>query len=81
MHGHLGEETYSHREPDEPGFPTNSQKQTLHEAELIHPALACQCLLVEGAGPERSIPIDPQNFAVADESHRLEVSQFKCLSM
>ena len=33
MHVHLGEETYSHRDPDESGFPTNSQNQTLLEAE------------------------------------------------
>ena len=74
-------QTYSHRDPDEPGFPTNSQNQTLHEAELTHPALACQCLLVDGVGSEKSIPIDPQIFAVANESHRLEVSQFRCLSV
>ena len=63
MHVHLGEETYSHRDPDESDFPTNSQNQTLLEAELTHPALTCQCLLENGVGSERSIPIDPHIFA------------------
>ena len=65
MHVHLGEETYSHRDPDESGSPTNSQNQTLLEAELTHPALTCQSLLENGVGSEKSIPIDPQIFAVA----------------
>ena len=81
MHVHFGEETYSHRDQDESGFPTSSQNKTLLEAELTHPALTCQCLLENGVGSEKSNPIDPQIFAVADESHRLEVSQFQCLSM
>ena len=66
MQVHLGEETYSHRDPDESDFPT---------------ALTCQCLLENGVGSEKSIPIDPQIFVVANESQRLEVSQFQCLSV
>ena len=67
--------------PDESVFPTNSQNQTLLEAELTQMALTCQCLLENGVGSERSIPIDPQIFVVANESHRLGVSQFQCLSV
>ena len=71
MHVHLGEETYSFRDPDGSGFPTTSQNQTLLEAELTHPALTCQCLLENGGGQKKSIPIDPQFFAVANESHHV----------
>ena len=53
----------------------------LFEAESTHQAFTCQCLLENGVGSETSIPVDPQIFAVADGSHRLEVSQFQCLSM
>ena len=74
MHVHLGEETYSHRDQDESGFPTSSENQTLLEAELTHQALTCQCLLENGVGSETSIPVDPQISAVADESRRQEVS-------
>ena len=81
MHVHLGEEKSSHRDPDESGFPTNTQNQTLREAESTHPELTCQCLLERGVGSEKSIPIDPQIFVVANESHRREVSQFQCLSV
>ena len=66
----------SHRDSDESGFPTNSQNQTLLEAELTHPELTCQCLLENGVGSERSIPIDPRIFVVAYENRRLEVSHF-----
>ena len=77
MHVHLGEETYSHRDLDESGFPTNSQNHTHLEAELTHPALTCQCLLQNGVGTEKSIPVDPQISIVADESHRQRLSQFQ----
>ena len=77
MHVHLGEETCSHRDLDESGFPTNSQNHTLLEAELTHPALNCQCLLQNGVGSEKSIPVDPQISIVADESHRQRLSQFQ----
>ena len=78
---HLGEETYSHRDLDESDLPTNSQIQTHLEAELTHPELTCQCLLENGVGSERSIPIDPRIFVVKNENRRLEVSQFQCLSV
>ena len=81
MHVHLGEETYSHRDLDESDFPTNSQNQTLLEAELTQPELTCQCLLENGVGSERSNPIDPRIFVVANENRCLEVSQFQCLSV
>ena len=77
----LGEETYSHKDPDESDSVTGSQNQTLLEAESTHWVLTCPCLHENGVGSMTSIPIDPQIFAVADESHRLEVSQFQCLSM
>ena len=56
MHVRLGEETYSHRDPDESDFPTISQNQTLLKAELT-PALTCQCLLEnsEGSGDVVSV--------------------------
>ena len=81
MHVHLGEETYSHRDPDESDLLISSQNQTLLEAGSTHQALTCLCLLEKDVGSRTSIPIDPQIFAVADESRRLEVSRFQCLSM
>ena len=78
MHVHLGEETYSHRDLDECDFPTKSHSQTLLEAELTHLEVTCQYLLENGVGSERSIPIDPRIFVVANENRRLEVSQFQC---
>ena len=81
MHVHLGEETYSHRDPDGFGLPTSSQNQTHFEAESNYQASNGQCLLGNGVGSETSNPVDPQIFAVAGDSHRQEVSQFQCLSM
>ena len=81
MHLHLGEETYSQRDQDEFGFPTNSQNETLLDAESTHRASTSQCLLENGVGSETSVPVDAQISIVADESRRQEESQFQCLSM
>ena len=78
---HVGEETYSHRDQDESGFPTSSQNKALLEADSTHRASPCQCLLKNGVGSETSVPVDPQVSLVANESRRQEVSQFQCLSM
>ena len=67
---------YSHRDPDGSGLLTSSQNRTLLEAESTHQAITCQCLLKNGVGSKTSVPIDPQIFADAGESHRLEVFQF-----
>ena len=57
----LGEETYSHRDPDESDLLISSQNQTLLEAESTHWVFTCRCLLENAGGSETSVPVDPQN--------------------
>ena len=81
MHVYVGEETYSHRDQEEFGFTTNSQNQTLLEAESTHRASTCQCLLVDEVDSKTSVRVDPQISVVSNENRRQEVSHFQCVSV
>ena len=78
MHVYFGEETYSHRDQDEFGFPTISQIQTLHVAESTQRALTCHCLLGNGVGSGTLVPVDPHISAFSNENRRQEVYANYC---